>query len=396
MWALLTRTFRLGYLPAMKQQSSAADAWLTRAVGPQPEGLCLSEPLWTEVAPLLGSHRAAGLLYDRVCSGTIQAPRMVRYELSAYVSRWLNATRDWPGLAGGVLDGLRRRGVPHLVLKGWALIPLVNGGRRELREVCDMDVLITRASLAEADAVLRAQGFAIPPQGEVRTGFAHKYSHEAQYVCPCGERRPMGVDLHWQAMNDPRFWPLVGHDWPARARALDVEGVRFTVPAAEDLFLHLCGHDIITHARDSVQPLYRKVDLLRVTRQPGFDWPTVVERAREFCLTGSMRTCVDALDALWPGAVSKSAKTLCAGLTFSPDEAHALKHAMSRFSALRPSPGLRWIPGWRARVEYLSGKLFPSGAYLRSAHNLPPNASYLRGLAARYGSRLSTWRQTQS
>lgn len=371
-------------------------AWLVQAVGPRDGVLRLTDDLWAAVEPLVGPHRLAGLLYDGILNGTIEAPRWVRYELSAQLMRWTEATRDWPGLAGAVLDELHRRGVPNLVLKGWALIPLVYDGRRELRVAFDLDLLIARESLMEADAVLREQGFIIPPQAEVWPGFAHKYSHEAQYIRSGGARRPLGVDLHWQVMGNPQLWPQVGHDWLPRAQEVVFEGHRMSVPATEDLFLHLCAHEVVDDAREPVTPLYRLVDLLRVAARPGFSWSAVLERARVMSLPGSLRTCVETLHALWPDAIPARVIDDGRQLQMSLPEAQACRDNLTRTNLVWPTLGLRWIPGWGARLEYLCGKLFPCTAFLRSTHYLPPHASYIRGLFARYGARLSAWRQARS
>jgi hypothetical protein len=367
-------------------------AWLVQAVGPRDGVLRLTDDLWAAVEPWVGPHRLAGLLYDGILLGTIEAPRWVRYELSARLMRWTEATRDWPELAGAVLDELHRRGVPNLVLKGWALIPLVYEGRRELRVASDLDLLISRESLMEADAVLREEGFVIPPQAEVWPGFAHKYSHEAQYIRSCGSRRPLGVDLHWQVMGNPQLWPHVGHDWFPRAQEVVVEGRRMSVPATEDLFLHLCAHEVVDDAREPVTPLYRLVDLLRLAARPGFSWSAVLERARVMSLPGSLRTCVETLHALWPAAIPTAVLDNCRRIPGDVAEEQAYRDNLARTHPLKPSPDPRWIPGWGARLEYVLGKLFPSAAFLRSAHHLPPGASYIRGLCARYGTRLSAWR----
>ncbi len=363
-------------------------SWLARALGPRHETLQLSDEVWTTIEPLLEPHGITGLLFDHIQRGTIEAPDRIQFDLAARLTRWSEATRDWPELACLVLDVFRQKGIPHLVLKGWALIPLVYGGNRELRETSDLDLLIPRANLSEADAVLRETGFAIPPQAEVWPGFAHRFSHEAQYVRRCGKRRPMGVDLHWQATGSPQLWPLVGRDWCARAREVQFNGHAISIPATEDLFLHLCVHQHLDHARDPMAPLFRQVDLLRVAKHPDFSWKTLLERARSNSLTGSLKSGIEALRALWPESVPTEVLQEIKLLPVSQAEKEALQDNLSPISPLRPSPRPRWIPGWKNRLKYFCGKLFPSGANLRAVHHLPPNSSYARGLMARYGQRI--------
>ncbi len=380
--------------PIFSPSEPGGFAWLTRAFSPQGGMLRLSDDLWTTVEPLLDAHRVAGLLNDRIQNGFIEASLRVQFNLAARLARWTEATREWPALAGGILDAFQSRDIPCLVLKGWALIPLVYDGRRELREVNDLDLLIPRSHLQAADAALLEAGFSIPPQAEVWPGFAHRYSHEALYARRCGTRRPMGVDLHWQAMGSPQLWSRVGHDWFGRAREVVWEGRRMRVPAAEDLFLHLCGHEVIDHARDAEPLLYRFIDLQRLAALPSFSWATLQELACDSSLTGALRSRIEALHGLWPEMIPEGVLDSCRRLPVGPAEREAMREALSRTHALRPSPGLRWIPGWGARLRYFFGKLFPSLSFLRAVYRLPPKASYIEGLLARYGTRMKTLMRT--
>ncbi len=363
-------------------------AWLARALGLRQGVLPLTGEIWATVEPLLEPHGVTGLLYARIEEGTVVASSQIQFDLAARLTRWSEATRDWPEMVGMVLDALRRRGIPHLVLKGWALIPLVYGGNRELRPVSDLDLLIPREQLADADAALRDTGFAMPLQAEVWPGFAHKFSHEAQYVRRCGQRRPMGVDLHWQVSGAPQLWPLVGHDWFDRAQEVSLNGRPMKIPAVEDLFLHLCVHEAIDHARDPVSLLFRRVDLFNIATLPGFSWSTLLDRARLNSLTGSLKTGIEFLTDLWPETVPVAVLQESRLSQASQAETDALRDKLAPTSPLRPSPRLRWIPGFRDRVNYFCGKLFPSGAFLRAVYHLPPQASYARSLLARYGERL--------
>ncbi len=376
---------------SLLETDSPGYIWLARALGPDQDRLRIPDELWPAIIPLLEPHGLTGLLFEQIQNGNIAASRSIQFALAARLTRWSEATQDWPELACLALDAFRQRGIPHLVLKGWALIPLVYGGNRELRETSDLDLLIPRANLSEADAVLRDAGFAIPPQAEVWPGFAHRFSHEAQYVRRCGKRRPMGVDLHWQVTGSPQLWPLAGHDWFARAQEIQFNGQTMSIPAMEDLFLHLCVHQHLDHARDPMAPLFRQVDLLRVTKHPDFSWSTLLARARSNSLTGSLKSGIEALRALWPESVPTEILQEYLLLPVSQAEKEALKDNLSPTSPLRPSPRPRWIPGWRNRVKYFCGKLFPSGENLRAVHHLPPNSSYARGLMARYGHRFAEW-----
>ncbi len=369
--------------------NTPAFSWLARTLGPHQDIIHLSDEVWKTVEPLLAPHRVTGLLYEAIQKGTVKASHPVQFDLAARLTRWSEATHDWSEFTLLALNELHRRKIPHLVLKGWALIPLVYNGNRELREVSDLDLLIPREHLAEADAALLAAGFAIPPQAEVWPGFAHKFSHEAQYVRRSKNRLPMGIDLHWQAMGNPHLWSLVGHDWFERAQESVLNGHPIRIPSTEDLFLHLCAHEMIDHARDPITLLFRRVDLLHLTQLPGFSWSTLLERSQSMSLTGSLKKSIDVLCQSWPDTLPPEIVQKSRLLTDSPAETKALRDILSHSNPFRPSPGLRWIPGWPRRIQYLFGKLFPSPAFLRAVHHLPPDASYWRGLWARYASRLS-------
>lgn len=130
---------------------------------------------------------------------------------------------------------LNRIGIEPVALKGSALLLTGVHADPADRILSDIDVLLPRASHARAEDTLFAEGYL--PLAEPAS---FKHHHHA---VPLG--RPddvVAVELHREVLTSG-LQPLLPSDGVrARARPLEVDGVRLRVPSPEDLLTHNIVH----------------------------------------------------------------------------------------------------------------------------------------------------------
>jgi hypothetical protein len=189
---------------------------------------------------------------------------------------------------GALLEAFDRAAIPVIPLKG----PLLAEDLWEepgLRPFTDLDLLVRRADVPRAVALLEAFGLrALEWERPLAYELAHATA--ACFVPALPESSALPVDLHWD---------LVGFPAGARPRGLDVEEVwRRAEPGdawgrpvlrleREDLLLYLALHLAVHHPLDGLawQP-----DVALLVRRHGVDlqWERVVERARRWSVSGAV------------------------------------------------------------------------------------------------------------
>lgn len=247
-----------------------------------PAGLlleCLSagrEPTadWKEVVDVAVSEHVAPLLFRRLKESDVRdrvpAEAWQRLRLAYFASGDRN-TRLFRELRI-VLERLRSSGIPVIVLKGACLAEAVYGDIA-LRPMCDVDLLVPRAELPRAEAVLL--GPAAVPRGGVESGRA-----KTRHVPPVFVR-DLAVEIHW-TIADPAGPVRVDPAglWP-RARPARVAGVEALSLSPEDLLLHLCLHFCCQNGCVGLRHLCDIAETIRRFRDE-MDWPQVARSAREW------------------------------------------------------------------------------------------------------------------
>jgi hypothetical protein len=235
---------------------------------------CLSagrEPTtdWKEVVDVAVREHVAPLLFRRLKESGAQArvPETAwrRLRLAYFTSSDRN-TRLFREIRT-VLESLRGSGIPVIVLKGACLAEAVYEDPA-LRPMCDVDLLVPRAELARAEAVL-LRAAAVPREA----GRA-----KARHVPPVLVR-DLAVEIHW-TIADPagpvRVDPAGLWD---RARPARVAGADALSLSPEDLLLHLCLHFCCQNGCVGLRHLCDIAETIR--RFHGeMDWPQVACLAR--------------------------------------------------------------------------------------------------------------------
>lgn len=220
-------------------------------------------------------HQVSSLVYlslrhlDTVDGQTLAA---LEAEYLAGLATQLKICADLAAAA----SALKRSGIPFLVLKGPALAELVYD-RADLRTYTDLDLLVHPRDFKAAYEGLEATNQGASPTS-VNWGLLERLqAGQVSTVLPGNSV----CDLHWhlfsvrglRGASNIRTQELF-----ERSQPLTLKGTATYTLAAEDQLLHSCLH---ASTSGSIRLKWIK-DIERCARHPDIDWPTVVERAKQW------------------------------------------------------------------------------------------------------------------
>ena len=195
---------------------------------------------WTRFLATTQRHRVEGLVYDGLLAAEIAPPEPVRSELREHglrvAGRGLVMARGTLAIAAL----FENAGIPALFVKGSSL-EILAYGRLGLKSANDIDVLVERDRLAEANAALHADGWTrtLPP-ADLRDDLLERYLDLSKDLVFVHEARGLLLELHHC---------LAWHDTLARVNtASPRQDVAIfpgrTVPTLsdEELFIYLSVH----------------------------------------------------------------------------------------------------------------------------------------------------------
>lgn len=292
----------------------------------------LSAAEWGALEEDATRHNVRGLVYRRLAdspaASAVPAELMARLR-AMYVDtagRNARALHETRRMAKALAD----RGIEVILLKGIYLARFTYD-EPALRNMADVDVMVRRDRLAEAEAVYLAQGYGPQPRPDVDE-FCRRSNHLAKLVKP---GVPV-VEVHW-AIERPTSPFTIDLDglW-ARAVSLELDGVPVKALAPEDALLHLAVHLSYHHLFDRAA-LKGLVDVgaLLGRHREQFDWPAMLARAAAWGVSGFVYTTLRLAEELL--AVGVPAAVLSA-LPRSADDERAV-HIARRF-ILEPSEAL--------------------------------------------------------
>ena len=223
------------------------------------------------------SHGLAPLLYRRLKESDARAdvpPDAWERLRSQYFERACWNVRLYRELRT-LLRRLRSDGIPVIVLKGAYLAEAVYGDIA-LRPILDADLLVPRAELPRALAVL------------LDMGGVHQQSEDIESCCKRGPHLPrvvmryLMIEIHWTIASPTGPVRVDAAGLWDRVHPASVAGVEVLALSPEDLLLHLCLHICYQHRLrvglksicDIAQTIHRFRDEM--------DWTEVADRAREW------------------------------------------------------------------------------------------------------------------
>jgi hypothetical protein len=263
-------------------------ALLTACLNSNSEAMCRAMALgaaqfpWEALISAASAELVLPALHQRMAEISVNPPAEVS-EFLAHVED-LNHARNAQIIeeAWAVAELLNRIGIEPVVLKGTAL--LLTGvyptpGCRYLR---DLDILVPRAQLGAAAAVLERDGYE-PDTRDAMARFRHHYPQLQRPPAPDGSSSAP-LELHYSLGPGVSGKLLTGEDLLRDSFVKEWNGVRIRVPSPEHLVTHLILHSQLRHCYSEriFPPLRAMFDLVMLNRHYGssLDWEEVRRRFR--------------------------------------------------------------------------------------------------------------------
>lgn len=150
------------------------------------------------------------------------------------------------------------------------------------RHVNDLDIWVSPSSLPLARAVLNDNGFKeqeanihteLAARGARHSAYVAAYFHEEQH-----HSAEFGsLELHWRLADNPFQFKIAPESLLAKADTIRIGDAKIPVLNDVDLLLYLCDHG----ARHGWSRLKWLADLPRVLNSSAWDWPAVIDQARQ-------------------------------------------------------------------------------------------------------------------
>ncbi len=301
---------------------------------------------------LFEEHAVAPLAYAR-----LPHPALREIALRAAAAELLRLT-DLRAL----LEGFARHGVPVLIIKGTALAYEVYDAP-ELRPRADTDLLIDRADVDKARAVLAELGYEArvlsgDPHANRQQAFARTDSFGVEHV----------YDLHWDIANTPIVRDALRFD-ELLARSVELPRIGAAARALSriDALLLACIHRV-AHHHDSDRLIWLyDIHLLRgaMSRAEHEEfWRRAAERRVVAICDRSIE-----LAEQW---FARHSHDRAPSIPADEPSASFLDRNRSRGAAL--AADLKSL-GWRARLERLRDLALPPAAFIRAAFPRAPRAA---------------------
>ncbi len=366
-------------------------AWLALLEGDSVPSQALTGRQWSWIADEATRHHLRGVTYRRMADSPSaeRVPPEVRERLRSFYLETAGRNAVLFRQTSQIIKDLAARGIPVLLLKGIHLARFVYA-EPGLRSMADVDIMVRREHLAEAEGVFIERGFGPSPRPDLAEWCTWSH-HLAKLV---KEGAPV-VELHWsiQRPASPFRVDLEGLWQRSRATTLDGAPVRLLSP--EDLVLHLAIHLAHQHhfRRAALKGL---MDLTTVigAEGSGIDWQALAERSIAWGASGhlytSLRLAADILAAPVPASLFPMLPRQRAD-----EEIVAVAHRyILMLDAVLPTSYLKLARGGslRERTKLLLGAVFLPRDRMEALYGLRPGTPLLFPY---YGRRLVSllWRR---
>ena len=347
---------------------------------------------WEEVISAAQSEGLAGFLLSRLDARTqAEMPVMAFGSLEySHIAMLVQNSVYFQELER-LLAYLAANEIPVIVLKGAALT-MVLYGRRDIRPMVDLDLLVPEADFARVIELLQTFGYA--PSTDIfkrigseiqlnrvindgatidralleSSGFVsleatmdgEDTSFQPETVA-VGETS-IAIDLHWHLVSSTFYTRHVPMDWFWEHTALVEIGQQHArVFSPEAQLLHLCSHHALHHADQGLFWLY---DIAELIRQYGsiLDWDTVITLANRYEWGRSLASAVEGVFTVFGMPVDPAVKLKVSRLQESPQERFT-RAMVGRFSWVLVN-GWQHV-GLRRRLGFWLRMLFPPADYMR-------------------------------
>ena len=348
-------------MPSCRGSGSAEFDLLCAVARPKPDLELAADILqrgvnWSDLLQLAASHAVRphliqalrDLAWDRVPSAAKTALEAFQ---RLHLMRVLFLTDELCRIAGAFSSN----GLPFATFKGIALAT-AHHGNVSLREFNDIDLIVMKSRLGEAERILRSLGYrAAVDDGAFRSSF---FAYQRQYAF-IRTGPEVNIDLHWAFTASRLPFPLdPGEIW-TDLRRVSIGGLAVPTLSGANLALLLAGHG----TKERWKRLGWVCDFATcIERDSHLDWSTIFLRAqRRGCGNAVLFGCAIAEDLLGvpvPKALSALAER--------SDHVRALVESTSRrmredFPDMpmgRYFPDLDLCDAWSRKAGFILGMTF--------------------------------------
>ena len=228
---------------------------------------------WAVVLDLAGYHGVGALLYrnlSTLCSDLVPAESLTQLRQWTQAGALLNRVLAQELVV--LCEAFDAHGVPVTPIKG-ATLAVSAYGDLTLREFSDLDLLVPKSFIAEAQAVLLAQGYERRNPSSEPGETDHE---EGPYHVFIKKRTLFRVDLQWVMAHQHFVFQLDRSEFWQRRTAVPLANKTVQGLTPEDLLIVLCVHGS-KHAWEQLRWVCDVAELLR--SHQCLDWERILSSA---------------------------------------------------------------------------------------------------------------------
>jgi hypothetical protein len=259
---------------------------------------------WERITQASCAHGVAPLIYSNLrrsgAAETLPSAAVEALSRSYYANAARNALL-YNELCG-VLQTFRKKGIDAIALKGIILADTVYRDRA-LRPMSDIDLLVKREKLEDAEASLIEMGYTLGAHS-----MAKELRLERDYHLLYTKGAGLNIEVHWHITRPTAPLRISIDDLWARAEPVLLAGAQTLSLSLEDLLLHLCQH---MHKHDLIGGIRPLCDIAHVVEHYGnaVDWMELRTRSSQWGISPYvyLALCLakELLDARVPSAFLK-------------------------------------------------------------------------------------------
>lgn len=268
-------------------------------------------------------------------------------------------------------DEFNRAMLPFVPIKGIALAQEVYP-HAGLRPMGDLDLLVPASRADEAVRLAAGAGYT-PAEAEIQEGINAAVAYNAFLLG--GEKRRIGLELHWNLMGGAEDERRVPMDWFWRHM---IAGERHELRLEPSVhLLYLTAHLMIRHG-GYLERMIWFVDLDRLIRSSSIDWALFASSARQFAWGGAARLALEKISNDFGTPIPEGlADELASGEEWEAFLTRRRRKAAATTRFQRTWMDMRHLSMF-SRIKYLLALVFPSYEYMRWRYR-PKNTLALLG-----------------
>jgi hypothetical protein len=230
---------------------------------------------WQKLLELAEQHGVRPMLHrslKAVCWNSI--PQSTQFELERFYLANVQRSLAFAGELLHVCREFQQSGIPIVALKGVVLAESIYGDL-SLREISDLDIVVHKADMSRAEAILIARGYQADfPDRDCRSAFL---SYQGQYAFH-NKQTGFSIDLHWRLSGKGEAFGLNAECIWSRPEQVAMCGRMVPTLARDDLALFLAAHG----TKEGWKALKWVCDFAEFLRKTqNVDWLALIDRAEQ-------------------------------------------------------------------------------------------------------------------